>query len=43
MKDVRRRFPPWFLGLVLAVIVFIVALIIFAALGYGDDPVLGRM
>ena len=41
MNNERRRVPPWLLGLVLAVILFILALIVFAALGYGDDPVLG--
>ncbi|MGH8915434.1 MAG: hypothetical protein ACRDZM_13075 [Acidimicrobiia bacterium] len=41
MSDDKRRFPPWLIGLILAVIVFAGALIVLNALGYGDDPALG--
>ena len=31
--------PAWLLGLIVAVVVFIVVILVFNALGYGDDPV----
>lgn len=31
---------PWLVGLLIAVAIFVVGLLIFAALGYGDDPVI---
>jgi len=31
--------PAWVIGLVIAAVVFVVALLVFAALGFGDDPV----
>jgi hypothetical protein len=38
MSEEKRRLPPWLAGLILAVIVFIIALVVLNALGYGDDP-----
>ncbi len=35
-----RKLPPWFLGLLIAAVLFTIALIVFQALGFGDDPVL---
>jgi len=35
----RNRMPAWVLGLVLAAAVFAIALLVFSALGFGDDPV----
>ena len=36
----RPRFPAWFVGLLIAIVVFVAALWVFSALGYGDDPVI---
>ena len=33
--------PPWLLGLIIAAVVFGVGLLVFQALGFGDDPVIG--
>lgn len=41
MSDGDRRVPPWLMGLILAAVIFAAALIVFTALGYGDDPVIG--
>jgi hypothetical protein len=35
----RKRLPAWLLGLIIAVVVSVVALFVFSALGFGDDPV----
>jgi len=35
----RRKPSPWFLGLIIAVVVFAALLVVFSLLGYGDDPV----
>lgn len=40
MAKHSRRMPAWLLGLLIAVVVFVAVLIVFSALGYGDDPVL---
>ena len=40
MSEEKRQVPPWLAGLILAVIVFVVALVVLNALGYGDDPAL---
>jgi hypothetical protein len=39
----KRRLPPWLLGLILATVVFVVALLVANALGFGDDPVVGGL
>lgn len=41
MSEEKRRLPPWLIGLVLAVVLFVVFLVVVRLLGYGDDPVLG--
>ncbi len=33
--------PPWLIGLVLAVMISVIALLVLNALGYGDDPSVG--
>lgn len=33
------KIPAWLLGLILAIVVFVVVILVFNALGYGDDPV----
>lgn len=35
----KKQLPAWVLGLIIAAVVFAVALLVFAALGFGDDPV----
>jgi hypothetical protein len=39
----KRKVPPWLLGLMIAVVVFVVALIVIDLLGFGDDPVVGSL
>jgi len=39
MAKHRKRPPAWLVGLIIAGVVFAVALLVFAALGFGDDPV----
>ncbi len=38
MTDDRRP-PPWLLGLIIAAALFLVALLVLGALGFGDNPV----
>jgi hypothetical protein len=40
-RHLKRRLPPWLVGLLLAVVVFAVALLVANVLGLGDDPVVG--
>lgn len=35
----QRKLSPWLLGLIIAVVLFAAALVVFSLLGYGDDPV----
>lgn len=37
----KRQIPAWVLGLIIAAILFGVGVIVFQALGFGDNPVLG--
>ena len=39
----KGRLPPWLLGLILATILFAVALVLAKILGFGDDPVVGGL
>lgn len=39
----KRRLPAWLVGLAIAIVVFAVALVLFSALGFGDDPVLDSL
>lgn len=41
MSEDKRQLPPWLVGLILALIVFVVVLVVLNALGYGDDPAVG--
>jgi hypothetical protein len=34
-----KGWPAWLVGLVIAAVVSLLALIVFSALGFGDDPV----
>lgn len=40
MADHTKPLPAWALGLIIAVVIFGIGLLVFAALGFGDDPVL---
>ena len=42
MSEEKSQLPPWLVGLILAVVVFVVVLVLLNALGYGDDPAVGR-
>ena len=39
----KANMPPWMVGLLIAVVVFAVALIAIDLLGFGDDPVVGSL
>ena len=39
-KD-KRTLPPWLLGLIIAVVIFVIGFLVYRALGFGDDPVIG--
>jgi hypothetical protein len=39
----KRKMPPWLVGLLIAIVVFVVALIAIDLLGFGDDPVVGSL
>ena len=36
----KKQMAPWLLGLLIAAAIFVVGLLVFTALGYGDDPVI---
>ncbi len=38
--DAKKR-PPWLVGLVIALILFVILLIVANLLGYGDEPAVG--
>lgn len=38
MTEERRRIPAWLLGLIIAVVLFALGIVVFQALGFGDDP-----
>ena len=42
-ENPKKRLPPWLMGLLFAVIVFIIVLLVVNALGYGDDPAVGAL
>lgn len=42
-KHLKSRLPPWLLGLILAAILFVAALVLANFLGFGDDPVVGGL
>lgn len=39
MAKHKRKIPAWLAGLAIAIVVFVAVLLVFNALGYGDDPV----
>lgn len=36
-----KRIPAWLLGLLIAALLFALGVVVFQALGFGDNPVLG--
>lgn len=36
----ERQLPAWLLGLIIAVVLFVIGIFVFGALGFGDNPVL---
>lgn len=40
MLEDKRQLPPWLLGLLIAIAIFGIGLVVAAALGFGDDPVI---
>jgi len=40
-NQAKRRIPAWLLGLIIAAVLFGIGVIVFQALGFGDNPVLG--
>jgi hypothetical protein len=43
MEPEKRRLPPWLVGLILAVALFVIVLLVANVLGFGDDPVVGAL
>jgi hypothetical protein len=43
MEPEKRRLPPWLVGLMLAVALFVIVLVVANLLGFGDDPVVGAL
>jgi hypothetical protein len=41
MSEEKRQMPPWLLGMILAAVVFVIGILVFKLLGFGDDPVVG--
>ena len=41
MNEENKQLPPWLVGLILAAIVFVIALVVLNVLGFGDDPSVG--
>ena len=39
MANQNRRLPAWLVGLMIAAVVTLAVLLLFSALGFGDDPV----
>jgi predicted membrane metal-binding protein len=37
-----RKLPPWMIGLILAIVLFALALAVSQLLGFGDDPSFGN-
>lgn len=39
----NKSMPAWLMGLIIAAVVFALALVVFNLLGFGDDPVVEGM
>jgi antibiotic biosynthesis monooxygenase (ABM) superfamily enzyme len=40
-EPARKQLPAWLVGLLIAVVVFVVVLVVANLLGFGDDPAIG--
>jgi len=40
VTDQKRQMPAWLLGMIIAAVLFAIGVVIFQALGFGDNPVL---
>ncbi|MCH7582858.1 MAG: hypothetical protein IIC72_09510 [Acidobacteria bacterium] len=40
VADQKRQMPAWLLGMIIAAVLFAIGVVIFQALGFGDNPVL---
>ena len=40
VADQKRQMPAWLLGMIIAAVLFAIGVLIFQALGFGDNPVL---
>ncbi len=40
MADHKRQMPAWLMGMIIAAVLFVIGVLIFQALGFGDNPVL---
>ena len=40
VADQKRQMPAWLLGMIIAAVLFTIGVVIFQALGFGDNPVL---
>lgn len=40
MAQHKEKLSPWLVGLIIAIFIFVAVLVVFAALGFGDDPVI---
>lgn len=38
----KKQLPAWFVGFLIAIVVFAVVVVIANLLGYGDDPAIGN-
>ncbi|HUG08831.1 MAG TPA: hypothetical protein VMP13_08060 [Acidimicrobiia bacterium] len=43
MEKHKRKLSPWLLGLMIAIVFFVLALTAINLLGFGDDPVVGSL
>lgn len=37
----EKQRPVWLIGLLIAIVLFVIGLVVVNLLGYGDDPVIG--
>ena len=40
MADHKRQMPAWLMGMIIAAVLFVIGVLVFQALGFGDNPVL---
>lgn len=42
-RHVKRQFPAWLWGLLIAIVIFVIVFFVARMLGYGDDPAIGAV